>query len=554
MLLAACTSQPSNLAAGPSASSAVERTSVTSADADTKVTVVEPELAAAQETSLKDWADFPVAVGKPVEIASSTGVPAQGVTITRSYARPLPEDATATLAYYAADLQSWLAVPSTVSGDRRSVSALVNHLSLWTDIVSFGANVAGAVQQALASASDWAYYNVGKIFDVRVDAPSCDEGKPEWLSSVVVVEANRNNSILFCTGIDKKLAGVVVAKARVNRGFGFIAKPPIHTAWTYNSTFDHKAIDDILTALSGLDEVFARSFRELTAEGLMVGPGEEFSLGLTESDVRASPGGVALQLDPQSVLPYLWTTLGQLVGTDAGLKADGYVGAIMATAKCAKDIAEAKDGGTLTKAAISCVTAVDEALAKQLANYLLKRGVKDAGAVAGKIVGKLSVYLALIGPIFNGMNYWAERAADLTAARTVTLFPSVAKKEPTAVLPAVSPTANAALEVKALLVRTGFSPVTPISADCEGISVLGADFARGDADLVVGASLCDGDPISTWYRIRSGGVVSTGWASVDAGIGDVDGVKAFLAPYSQRRASWFVVVPGANGWELSPTT
>lgn len=429
-VVTACTAPAQSSKDETSTVEAARRTSVTTTNPDVKVTVDAATLTTAQAAATADWGDAPLAVGQPVEVTTSSQMPPEGLTITRRYVHPLPEDSAATLAYFDTTYGTWVAVESTVSADRLSVSAVVHHLSLWTDIVSFGQSAATAVQQSLSSAADWAYYAVGKVFDVRVDAPSCDAGTPAWLTSVVAVEPNRNNSILICTGIDKNAAGVAVAKARVNRGFGFNAVIPANTAWTYNSTLDPKTSDEILKALGSLDEEFARSFRELTAEALMVGPGEEFSLGLTEADVRSTTDGVALRLDPPSILPFALTTLGQLVGTDAGLKADGYVAAIMATARCARDVKDTHDAETLARALLTCVGGIDDAMTTQLATYLSKRGVKDAGQVAGRVMGKLTVYLALIGPVFNGMNYWAETSSDLSAARTVTMFPTVVKAGP----------------------------------------------------------------------------------------------------------------------------
>lgn len=131
-------------------------------------------------------------------------------------------------------------------------------------------------------------------------------------------------------------------------------------------------------------------------------------------------------MTPQPVLPFLVTTLGQLLGTDLTNKADGLVAAAMFTAKCSMDVSEVPDGAALAKAALSCVGGFDEDISERLALYLLKRGVDNPGKVAGKVIGKISVYLGLIGPTFNGMNYWAEQY-PIEDARTVHVFPTTVK-------------------------------------------------------------------------------------------------------------------------------
>ncbi len=363
-----------------------------------------------------------MAVGVPSEIGVVGDVPPDGIRLTRSYLAPLPADAAATLAYFDPELAAWRAVPSTVAPDRRSVSAVVHHLSLWTDFVSGTRDVLSTIQDKLADAADWSYYQIGKVFDTRVDPPHCSDGQPEWVKSAVFIETHRNNSVLFCVGEDSKQPKLLTIKARVNRGFGFNAASFGEPSWSYNSTFDKAQLAEAIDVVAELDQTLAASVREVTSGGRMTGPGEEYSIGISESEVRKLKDNLVLRMSPQPVLPFLATTLGQLVGTDLTLKADGYIAAAMALATCGKDIKEATDGATATKAAIACITGVDEQLARQLAQFLLKQGVKDAGKVAGKIMGKMTVYLALIGPVFSGMNYWAERSLP-DAAHTVHVFP-----------------------------------------------------------------------------------------------------------------------------------
>lgn len=376
--------------------------------------------------SLSDWGDFPIAAGRPSEIRINGAVPPEGLRLTRRYNRPLPSDATATFAYFNQTLDSWIAVPSEVASDHLSVSAVVHHLSLWSDFVSGTQQAMKAFEDAATGAADWAYYSVGKVFDTRVDPPQCSSKEPEWVEEATFIETHRNNSILFCVGEDEAKPGILTIKARVNRGYGFTAETATKPTWTYNSSFEHNDLEEAWAALADLDKALGNSMRNITADGRMTSPGQEFSIGLSETEARKQATNLALKMTPQSILPFLITTLGQLVGTDMASKADGYVAAIMATAKCSKDVSAATNAASLTKAAISCLAGIDETLARQLAMYLLKRGMKNPGKVAGKIVGKASMYLAVIGPVFNALNYWAEQglAED---ARTVHVFPSVVK-------------------------------------------------------------------------------------------------------------------------------
>jgi len=85
----------------------------------------------------------------------------------------------------------------------------------------------------------------------------------------------------------------------------------------------------------------------------------------------------------------------------------------------------------------------------------------------------------------------------------------------------------------------------PVNFGCNGVFV-GADLAKSAADELVLASLCDGDPVFTWYRIRDSRVQATGWAAPDALAGDVKGLDAFTKPYGTLGTA-FDVAPGDTG-------
>ncbi|QLQ15864.1 MAG: hypothetical protein HZY73_09635 [Micropruina sp.] len=161
-----------------------------------------------------------MAIGVPSQIGVVGDIPSGGLQLTRSYLHPLPAGAVATLAFFDTGLGAWRAVPSKLSPDRRNVSAVVHHLSLWTDFVSGSQDIMSSIQSSVADAADWAYYEVGKLFDTRVDPPQCSGDKPAWVNSTVFIDTQRNNPVLFCTGIDAKQPKLLTIKARINRGFG----------------------------------------------------------------------------------------------------------------------------------------------------------------------------------------------------------------------------------------------------------------------------------------------------------------------------------------------
>jgi len=409
----------------------VGRTAVRSADATQEFTISPRPLSDAEKSALAALAGLPLAAGLPADITSPAALPAEGVTITRTYAQPLAEGMVATLAFFDPDPGVWFAAQSSLSADRRSVSAVVHHLSLWTDLVSGAQSTIDSLRSGVTDAAEWAFWGVGKVFDERVDPPACDAGQPSWVKSTTFIKTDKVNPILFCVGQDQNNPNVLVVKARVNRGFGYRAVVNGDPSWTSNSTFDQKGLDQVLDTVAELDEAIASSVREVTAEGALVGPGEEFRLGVNEEQVRRLKDSLVLKLEPQPLKSYLLTyTAKAIVGAGIGLD-DGLAIVSLATAKCIKDGKDQQADGDLASRIKSGLSCTDAILGSQdlVAKFLVKKSKaapEKAGSIAKGYLGTISVYLALIGPAFNAINYVAESTLP-ESARSVAVYPVVIK-------------------------------------------------------------------------------------------------------------------------------
>lgn len=119
-------------------------------------------------------------------------------------------------------------------------------------------------------------------------------------------------------------------------------------------------------------------------------------------------------------------------------------------------------------------------------------------------------------------------------------------------LPAYPATAESGRQLSEYLRQHNLPVVElPIEYQCESLAVLGADLAAGDLDLVLGWSLCDGDPVQEMYRIRDHRIVKKGTSVVDSGMG-VPEWKAFIAPYGKRKWAGFWPEPGDSWYYLTP--
>ena len=422
--------------------------------ASSVIEVSAPEITEAELEGLTTWWSMGALVTVPARFEVHGGMPAGGVRLTRTYAAPLPAGVEASFVYFDPTLRGWKLTESVLSADRRTLTAEVHHLSDWADIVfggpgpmevardslaAAGATVVNAaargldqaaafqqsVQQAFVEGLEWGYYGVGAIFDVRVDRPQCKGKVPDWVLGAVEPAHDKNNPILFCVGRDPRRDDLIVIKARINRGFGFFARTAVEPDWIHNSTYDQGLVDSSLKIVAGLDRAFATKITEVTGGGRLVGPGEEIALGFTEDQVREAEGHPLLILSLPGPEGFLASVIAkQLVSS--GLDAShSVITGVLTLATCVDDIAKIRDNLlAIPAAAVSCLEANDDAVARKISLALVKnkhRTAKEAGEIAGKAIARAAIYLALVGPAFNILNWAAEHAVD-EAIRSVSVF------------------------------------------------------------------------------------------------------------------------------------
>lgn len=177
-----------------------------------------------------------------------------------------------------------------------------------------------------------------------------------------------------------------------------------------------------------MDHDLSQTWSAFSPNGsILVGAGQELSFGATEQQIRGMGArSTVLRLSPPSNVSFIVSTIGRLVGSQLNMMADGYPAAAIAVAGCYSDVKGAHDPGTWARASNTCLSNLDEATAKELAVYLAKRGNDPvvAGKKAGPVAGKVSIYLALVGPVFSTMNLIGERTLP-DSARTVDVYPTI---------------------------------------------------------------------------------------------------------------------------------
>ena len=133
--------QPATTRAGAGVASQGYREARVSS-ATTEVSLSVPSINDEIAARLDDLLAVGAIVTAPVEIKSDASAPGFKVTLTRTYAAPLPKGVSATFVYFDDQLSGWRTVDSKLSKDRRTLTAKVKHLSVWTDVLTWSSATA----------------------------------------------------------------------------------------------------------------------------------------------------------------------------------------------------------------------------------------------------------------------------------------------------------------------------------------------------------------------------------------------------------------------------
>ncbi|MPV51409.1 hypothetical protein GCG21_15600 [Pseudactinotalea sp. HY160] len=438
-------------------------TSVTASALDAQIMLRAPQLELDPAEALLQLLADDVIAGAPVEITATGGGP---YTIERHYPDPLPEDVSATWAYFDEELGGWLPAQSSLSPDRQTLTATVDHLSLWSDIVAgakssidtvkkaasqaggavvaFGGNVVEAgekladwSEEKLTDAATWLSHGVGAVFSVRVDPPTCSGDTPDWVEDVVMMEEHSSNPVLWCAGSNERDADILIVKARVNRGYGYGYATGVEPEWEENTTNEHGFLDTVLGVSGDLGGTIASSMEELTFNGHFVGAGEQVTFAFTEASVREDleVGDPLVQLELPNAVGFLFGVMARVVVPMAESTLEGPIAAVMIIAACADAIRTADGVAGGIKAAVTCIRGQAEQVAQALASALGPRAADPArlGRSIGKWVGKASIYLVLVGPTKTTIDYGLAHTIP-DSARRISVYTTTVVSPRTAVI------------------------------------------------------------------------------------------------------------------------
>lgn len=339
-----------------------------------------PQIGPAQEIGTLGMG---AAMGRPTEIFTAGSIPSGGVALTRTYAAPLPAGVQPTFAYFDAATGVWTPVKSMLSADRTVLTATVNHLSPWTDVVTglTPGNV-GALIAAGANGAD--YRAIGEAYSEGAAAPTCSTTLPSWITRdrIDQILDSAAHPVRYCVGADPLSPDDLQVKVAANRAYPVVIHPAVTPAKT-STTSDSAAYLTPATIdafTRGADSSIGRTLSAgmTAAPSLLVG-GHETTLRFTQSQVRSvSTGRPLLAATPVNGVGFVGARVVQRVaaagpdragvanlvatsvltcGTEAGLNVDDPQDIAASLLTCT-DLSEA----TLTPQITSRLQAADSTL------------------------------------------------------------------------------------------------------------------------------------------------------------------------------------------------
>lgn len=337
-----------------------------------------------------------------------------GATIQSRLASPVAPGGRPVLAYFDPRLRTWVAVPTSVSADRQTVSATVHHFSVW-DTIDYG---------------------VGWLVDTRVSPPKCDGPAPNWVSrdNGVVYVDDKNAPLRWCVGHDPKNPSTLVVKVIMNRSYGTALYPATKPLWTYDSLFG-AGPQGFFTSLLARSLTVPPAIRGAFGGQLPLVPGIEVDLGFTEAQVRSSGGAPLIHVGrdfSNALAGLLYSAIDKTAGLGEDLtgKQVAAIAAYVAIAQCEGDIGRPiarRDWSEAAKGIIACLAADPKATTKLLAAALPsvfpKADPKSLGKLAGKIGGKL-LLVAAAAAFFDTSTWIADQHLE-QAAFDLSVFPVI---------------------------------------------------------------------------------------------------------------------------------
>ncbi|MEV7649146.1 hypothetical protein [Arthrobacter sp. NPDC089319] len=168
-----------------------------------------------EETSLEGIESLEVS--GIVDLTLSAGTfPATGATISFTRNTPIPGKGKSFIAHFDEESGLWDPIATSVSADRRTLTATIEHFSKYSIIDAVG-DVWASLLNWDGEAQSKLFNGIGQLLGTHATQPQCEGDVPEWAAPTFM--DHLNNPVLWCSGSASDNPDVLVIKAALNRNY-----------------------------------------------------------------------------------------------------------------------------------------------------------------------------------------------------------------------------------------------------------------------------------------------------------------------------------------------
>ncbi|MFC9419959.1 hypothetical protein, partial [Bacillus mobilis] len=277
--------------------------------------------------------------------------PASGAKVSFTLNEPLAGERVPVIAHWDAGNSIWQPVQTTLSGDRRTVTAAVAHFSQYGFF-------------------DYLFNALGQVTgNAAASGVTCDRPIPNWADPQYFDDIN--SPVLWCGGKDAKNADILVAKLKMNRDTAAKVTLAIDPAWAWSDLW--KAFPTDLATMAAAAELPSNPFSK---RQYLIQPFGEMDLGFSRSDLEALYyGGTNKPLIRvetgwfYSAAAIMWDMAGDMSGRDSPI---GAVSSTLAMIECGQALLSASSADGAVDAFGNAMTC----LGTQQSKDALNRGVR----------------------------------------------------------------------------------------------------------------------------------------------------------------------------------
>ncbi|MDF5820636.1 hypothetical protein P4N68_06025 [Corynebacterium felinum] len=383
--------------------------------------------------ALAQWAAGSV-TAMPVDYTASPEVAAQGITITHTFSRAIPEGAVYGFLYWDEQDNMWIPIDSTLSSDRKTIVAKIDHLTRivpWLrfppgsekvlQAISTPIEILGEGTQAvwrdpigatkefmshLGTGAEIVSHGFQLTSGMQAAAPECDGKIPAWVSAQPsYFEVNRHAPVKYCAGGSDGLLQIKVVNSR---------SFPIHV----HSNVKPVDFDTGLSTWTVAKKLFLEFPVEplnifTTDSGGLTAPGGTQTLYFSEEDVRSAGSLSISTTHPSFGEQVAFVAMNELIKEYLDL--DPKLVALIVGARCGVDLGEKYSLEQIGYSSTKCAGEIASVMADSMKENAISRLQSEAAEKALK--SKVFFLNALRIATGFGAQLTADALAGLTTTR-----------------------------------------------------------------------------------------------------------------------------------------